>query len=62
LQQLLTKSKEIGASMKTYITALVLVFLLAGASMMALTVHAGGAHIDQDRPHAAGHQKTLLVN
>ena len=48
--------------MKTYLTALALVFLLAtGTSMMALTVHANPTHIDQDRPHTAGHQKTLLV-
>ena len=48
--------------MKTYMTALALVFVLAsGTSMMALTVHADRTHIDQDRPHTAGHQKTLLV-
>jgi hypothetical protein len=48
--------------MKTYITALALVFLLAtGTSMMALTVHANRTHIDQDRPHTAGHQRMLLV-
>ena len=48
--------------MKTYISALALVFVLAtGTSMMALTVHANRTHIDQDRPHTAGHQKTLLV-
>jgi hypothetical protein len=48
--------------MKTYITALAFVFLLAtGTSMMALTVHANRTHIGQDRSHTAGHQKTLLV-
>ena len=48
--------------MKTYLTTLALVFLLAtGTSMMALTVHADGTHIDQDRPRTAGHQKMLLV-
>jgi hypothetical protein len=48
--------------MKTFITAMTLVFLLAtGTSMMAVTVHTDRAHIDQDRPHTAGHQKTALV-
>jgi hypothetical protein len=48
--------------MKTFITALALVFVLAsGTSMMTLTVHADRTHIDQDRPHTAGHQKTALV-
>ena len=47
--------------MKTRITALALVFLLAtGTSMMALTVHTDRTHIDQDRPHTAGHASCLL--
>jgi hypothetical protein len=48
--------------MKTFITALAFIFVLAsGTSMMTLTVHADRTHIDQDRPHTAGHQKTALV-
>jgi hypothetical protein len=36
--------------MKTFITALALVFVLAsGTSMMTLTVHADRTHTDQDR-------------
>jgi hypothetical protein len=38
------------------------VFLLAtGTSMMALTVHTDRAHMDQDSPYRAVHQKTALV-
>jgi hypothetical protein len=48
--------------MKTFITAMTLVFALAtGASMMALTVHTDRAHIDQDSPYGAVHQKTALL-
>jgi hypothetical protein len=48
--------------MKTFITAMTLVFLLAtGTSMMALTVHTDRAHIGQDRPSITVHQKTSLV-
>jgi len=48
--------------MKTFVTALALLFVLAiGTSMMALTVHADGTNIAYDGPHAAGHQKALLV-
>ena len=48
--------------MKTFITALALLFVLAiGTSMMVLTVRADGTHIDHDGAHAAGHQKALLV-
>jgi hypothetical protein len=40
--------------MKTYITALALVFALAtGTSMIALTGHADRVHTDQGRPHTA---------
>ena len=47
--------------MKTFITALAIVFVLATAtSMIALTVHGGHAHIDQGR-HTAGQQKTALL-
>jgi hypothetical protein len=47
-------------AMKTFITALVIVFALASiASMIALTVHGDRAHIDQGR-HTADHQKTAL--
>jgi hypothetical protein len=39
-----------------------LVFLLAiGTSMIALTVHTDRAHIGQDSPSIAVHQKTALV-
>jgi hypothetical protein len=48
--------------MKTYITAMTLVFLLAtGTSKMALTVHTDRAHVDQDSPYRAVHQKTALL-
>jgi len=48
--------------MKTFITAMTLVFLLAtGTSMMALTVHTDRAHIGQDGPSIAVYQKTALV-
>jgi hypothetical protein len=48
--------------MKTFITAMALVFALAiGTSMMALTVHADHAHIDQGSPYKAVHQKTALL-
>jgi hypothetical protein len=47
--------------MKTFITALAIVFVLATVtSMIALTVHGDHAHIDQGR-HTAGHQKTALL-
>ena len=43
--------------MKTYITALALVFALATVtSMIALTVHGDHPHIDPGS-HTAGHQK-----
>jgi hypothetical protein len=46
--------------MKTFITAMALVFALAiGTSMIALTVHTDHAHIDQG--HKAVHQKTALL-
>jgi hypothetical protein len=49
-------------AMKTFITAMTLVFLLAtGTSMVALTVHTDRAHIDQDSPYRAVHQKTALL-
>jgi hypothetical protein len=48
--------------MKTFITALAIVFALAtGTSVLALTVHTDSAHIDQNSTHAAGHQKPALV-
>jgi hypothetical protein len=48
--------------MKTFITAMTLVFLLAtGTSMMALMVHTDRAHIGQDSPYGAVHQKTALL-
>ncbi|MGP0092442.1 MAG: hypothetical protein ACLPKB_21155 [Xanthobacteraceae bacterium] len=48
--------------MKTFITAMTLVFLLAtGTSMMALTVHTDRAHISQDSLSIAVYQKTALV-
>jgi hypothetical protein len=48
--------------MKTFIAAMTLVFLLAtGTSMIALTVHTDRAHIDQDGPYRAVHQKTALL-
>jgi hypothetical protein len=48
--------------MKTFITAMTLVFLLAtGTSMMAVTVHTDRAHIGQDSPSTAVHQKMALV-
>jgi hypothetical protein len=41
-------------AMKTYITALVLVFALAtGTSMIALTGHADRVHTGQGHPHMA---------
>jgi hypothetical protein len=47
--------------MKTFITALAIVFTLAAVtSMIALTVHGDRAHIDQGR-HTAGHQQTALL-
>jgi hypothetical protein len=46
--------------MKTYITALALVLVLAtGASMIALTVHGDHPHIDQSS-HTAGQKMALL--
>jgi hypothetical protein len=48
--------------MKPFITALAFIFVLAsGTSLMTLTVRADRTHIDQDRPHTAGHQKAPLV-
>jgi hypothetical protein len=48
--------------MKTFIVTMALVFALAtGTSMMALTVHTDRAHMDQDSPYRAVHQKTALV-
>jgi hypothetical protein len=48
--------------MKTFIKALTLVFALAaGTSMMSLTVHTDQAHVDQDGPYKAVHQKTALL-
>jgi hypothetical protein len=48
--------------MKTFITAMTLVFsLTTGTSMMALTVHTDRAHIGQDSPTIAVYQKTALV-
>ena len=47
--------------MKTFITALAIVFVLAAVtSMIALTVHGDHAHIDQGR-HTVDHQKTALL-
>ena len=47
--------------MKTYITALILVFALATVtSMIALTVHGDHPHIDQGS-HTAGHQKMAFL-
>jgi hypothetical protein len=44
--------------MKTFITAMALVFALAiGTSMMALTARTDNAHIDQDSPYKEVHQK-----
>ena len=49
-------------AMKTFITALAIVFALAtGTSVLALIVHTDSAHIDQHSPHTAGHQKLALV-
>ena len=49
--------------MKTFITALALVFALAtGASMMALMVHGDRAHIERNSARIAGHQTALLVH
>jgi hypothetical protein len=48
-------------AMKTFITALVLVFVLAsGASMMALPGH-GYTHLAQNGAHAAGNQQAALL-
>jgi predicted tellurium resistance membrane protein TerC len=48
--------------MKTFITAMALVFALAiGTSMIALTVHTDHTHIDQGSPYKAIHQKTALL-
>jgi hypothetical protein len=47
--------------MKTFITALVLIFALAsGTSIIALTSH-DPTQIDQNSAHPAGHQRTALV-
>jgi hypothetical protein len=47
---------------KTFITAMALVFALAiGTSMMALTARTDHAHIDQDSPHKEVHQKMALL-
>jgi hypothetical protein len=47
--------------MKTYITALALVFALATVtSMIALTVHGDHPHIDPGS-HTAGHQKIAFL-
>jgi hypothetical protein len=47
--------------MKTYITALVLIFALAtGTSVIALTVHSEHPHIDPGS-HTAGHQKVAFL-
>jgi hypothetical protein len=49
-------------AVKTFITALTLVFVLAtGTSMIALTVHTDRAHIGQDNPYGALHQKMALL-
>jgi hypothetical protein len=43
--------------MKTFITAMTLVFALAtGTSMMALTVHSDRVHVGQDSPSRAVYQ------
>jgi hypothetical protein len=48
--------------MKTYITALVLAFVLATVtSMIALTVHSDHARIDPSWHTAEGHQKMALL-
>ena len=47
--------------MKTFVTALAIVFVLATVtSMIALSVHGDHAQIDQGR-HTAGHKKTALL-
>jgi hypothetical protein len=47
--------------MKTYITALILVFALATVtSMIALTVHGDHPHINPSN-HWAGHQKMAFL-
>jgi hypothetical protein len=47
--------------MKTFITALVLIFALAsGISMATLTSH-DHTRIAQNGAHAAGHQQTVLL-
>jgi hypothetical protein len=47
--------------MKIFITALVLVFALAGGtSMMALTGR-GGTYLAQNGAYAAGHQKAAFL-
>jgi hypothetical protein len=47
--------------MKTFITAMAIVFTLATAtSMIALSVQGDPAHIDHGR-HITGHQKTALL-
>ena len=47
--------------MKTFITALVVVFVLAtGTSMIALTVHGDHPHIDPGS-HTAGHHKMAFL-
>jgi hypothetical protein len=47
--------------MKTFVTALVLIFALAsGASIIALTGH-DRVQMTQNNAHTAGHQKTALV-
>jgi hypothetical protein len=47
--------------MKTFITAMAIVFTLATVtSMIALSVQSDPAHIDQGR-HAAGHQTAALL-
>jgi hypothetical protein len=47
--------------MKTFITALVVIFALAsGISMAALTAH-NHTHFAQNDAHAAGHQHTALL-
>jgi hypothetical protein len=48
--------------MRTFITAITLVFLLAtGTSIMALMVHTDRGHIEQDSPSRAVHQRTALL-
>jgi hypothetical protein len=46
--------------MKTFIKALTLVFALATGTSM-ISVHTDRAHIDQDGPYRAVHQKTALL-